>query len=143
MTKITTIYILLALVVSSCGVSKNSNSAQADNSKYMQLVTEKLGEHVNCTMNEDETYQLCISETKGTVQQPRNSMKYIIIKLSDNSVVLESTVDGGTVDWYNQKMIQVYQTPGIMREDQTRDDFITLYNVETGKSFPKNLKETH
>ncbi len=139
---LSTSFVLLLLVVS-CGASKSSNSNQEEKTAYKKIALTKLGDNITYVLNETKTYVLCIKETKGTVQQPRNSIKYLVVKISDNAVALESTVDGGTVKWYNLKMVQVYQTPGIMRDDQTKDDFITLYNVETGKSYPKNQKETH
>lgn len=127
----------------SCRSTQNANSIKSEGNEYEQLAKNKLGEDVTFISNEDNSFVLCIAETKGTTKQPRNSIKYVVIKTSSNTISFENTVNGGSVKWYNQKMIQVYLTPGIMRKDQTRDDFITLYNVETGKSYPKNQKETH
>jgi len=136
--------VILVFLLPSCGALKTSNLTQVDESKYRRLAMEKLGEEdVTFTINGADTYVLCTSEVKGTVQQPRNNINYLVINLSDNTIVLENRVNGGTVSWYNEKIIQVYLTPGVIRKDQTRDDFITLYNVETGKSYPKNLKQTH
>jgi len=141
--KKTSVYIIIALFITSCGASKNNSAAQNDKGNYKKLAVEKLGESITYSMNEAESYVLCMSEVKGTVKQPRNQISYVIIRVDNNRISLEDKIDGGTVRWYNEKMIEVFRTPGIMRGDQTRDDFITLYNVETGNSYPKNLKETH
>ena len=136
-------YIILILVLASCGASKKSNSTQTADNKYNELATEKLGEDVSFTMNNSKTYVLCISEVKGTVKQPRNMLSYMVIKLSDNTTVLEKKVDGGTVKWFNDMEIEVYLTPGIMRNDQTSDDYTTIYNVESRESRKKTSVEQH
>ncbi len=137
------IFIVLGVTVISCGSAKLSASTPDSTETYKKVVVNKLGEGVLYIANKSNSYMLCIKETKGSSLQPRNNINYLVINLSDNTIVLENRVNGGTVSWYNEKMIQVYLTPGVIRKDQTRDDFITLYNVETGKSYPKNLKQTH
>lgn len=137
------IYITLGFLPIACGSSKKSASTLELKDSYKQIVENKLGENVLYINNKSNSHILCINETKGTTLQPRNTINYLVLKKSDNSVILNSSINGGTVSWYNQKMIQVYRTPGIMRDDQTSDNFITLYNVETGKSYPKNQKQTH
>lgn len=137
------IFIALVTFIASCGASKFSNSTQTVDDKYKELASGKLGEDVSFTMNDAKTYVLCVSEIKGTVNQPRNMLSYMVIKISDNSAVLDNKVDGGTVEWFSETEIEVYLTPGIMRDDQTRDDFITLYNVESGESRKKKNTEQH
>lgn len=136
-------YIVLVLLLASCGASKKGNSTQVNGNKYIELASEKLGDKVIYKMNESKTYVLCISEIKGTVHQPRNTLSYMVINIKDNDVALEDKIDGGTVKWSGDGEIEVFRTPGIMRDDQTRDDFITLYNIETGKSYPKKNREQH
>lgn len=142
MKKISFLIVLIAFITS-CGASKSSNSTQAAESTYQKLATEKLGEDLTFTMNKAETYVLCISDVKGDVHQPRNLLSYMVIKVKDNSIALEDKIDGGNVKWSNDFEIEVFRTPGIMRDDQTRDDFITMYNVESGKSYPKKNTEQH
>ncbi len=137
------IFIVLGVTVISCGSAKLSASTPDSTETYKKVVVNKLGEGVLYIANKSNSYVLCIKETKGSSLQPRNNINYLVIKLSDNTIALENKVDGGTVNWFSETEIEVYRTPGIMRDDQTRDDFITLYNVETGKSYPKNLKQTH
>ena len=128
--------------ITSCASSSTSTSSQGEG-EYKEVATKALGDNVEYKLNDSKTFVLCVNEVSGTVKQPRNSLSYLVINLKDNSISLENKVDGGTVSWYKDNLLQVYLTPGTMRDDQTRDDFITLYNVETGKSFPKNKSETH
>lgn len=135
-------YIVLMIALISCGSRSGSNSSSIAGD-YKSIATKKLGEDVEYFFNDEKTYVLCTYEVAGSSQQPRNSIYYLVINVNDNSIVLENRVEGGTVSWYNEKMIQEYVAPGIIRKDQTMDDFITLFNVETGKSYPKNMKQTH
>lgn len=136
-------YLSLMLFIVSCGATKTSNSYQEADEKYKELATEKLGDGVSYVLNDSKRHVLCISEAKGTVKQPRNMLSYMVIKISDNTSVLENKVDGGTVRWSNDSEIEVYIIPGIMRHDQTSDDYTTIYNVESGKSRKKTAGEQH
>lgn len=135
--------VIIAFFVLSCGASKNNNTAQNGKDGYKELAVEKLGDNVTYTMNEDESFVLCVSEIKGTTQQPRNMLSYMVINMKDNSTVLEDKIDGGSVNWVNDTELEVFRTPGIMRNDQTRDDYTTVYNIKTGKSYPKKNTEQH
>ena len=124
----------------SCNSSKNVASASATQdmkNTYLTVAQEKFGEDVEFAENQDSTYVLCVHDHKGTVKQPRNSVQYMIYNLADNKVVHEETVGSGYVKWYSDYQIEIFRTPGIMRDDQTRDDFITIYNVKTGESVSK------
>ena len=137
------IYTFLVLFIASCGTSKVGNSTQVEEGAYKEKATEMLGKDVAFSMNDSKSYVLCLNEIKGTPEQPRNTISFVVINMNDNSVALENKIEGGTVKWADNLMIEIFRTPGIMRDDQSRDDFITLYNVETGKSYPKKNVEQH
>ncbi len=126
----------------SCGGTKPLVS-QPITGDYKSVATKKLGEDVNYVLNDSKTYVLCTYEVAGSSQQPRNSLNYLVIKIKDNSIVMENRVDGGTVSWYDDNEIEVYLTPGMVRKDQTADDFKTLYNVVTGESRSRINSEAH
>jgi hypothetical protein len=136
---------LIILVISSvsCAAPKISTSTQNSDEPFKELVANKLGEDVLYITNTANSYVLCINEKKGTAQQPRNMILYLVVKLDNNSIVLEDKIEGGNVSWASKNEIEVFRTPGIVRKDQSRADFITLYNVETGKSYTKNNRQTH
>lgn len=137
------IYTFLVLFIASCGASKVGNTAQVGESTYKEKATEILGKDLAFTKNDSKSYVLCVNEIKGTPKQPRNTISFVVINLNNNSVALENKIEGGTVKWSDNLEVEIYRTPGIMRDDQTREDFITLYNVETGKSYPKKNVEQH
>ncbi len=134
---------VLGVAVISCSSSKLLVSTPDTNETYKEVVANKLGEDVLYIANKTNAYMLCIKETKGGSLQPRNKIDYLVVKTDTNSIVLEDKIEGGSVSWASKNEIEVFRTPGIVRKDQSRDDFITLYNVETGKSYPKQDKQTH
>lgn len=136
------VYSILGLFLISCG-TKVSKSTDDNSSNYEKVAVEKLGANLTYSMNDSKTFVLCMNDVKGTAQQPRNTISFVVIKLSDNSVVLEQKFDGGTVGWYSDTEVEVFRTPGMIRKDQTRDDFTTLYNVSKGTSYPKKGKQTN
>ena len=133
------IYVVLVFFITSCNSHKvaTSNTEEA----YKEVVKERLGEDVLYLLNKPKTYVLCIKEIKGTTLQPRNTVNYIVVKIDNNAVVLENKIEGGSVSWASKNEVEVFRIPGIVRKDQSRADFITLYNVETGKSYPKKKTE--
>lgn len=136
------ISIAFLVLLSACGGTKISNtSGQETKQTFQEMATKKLGTDVTYTMNDSKSYVLCVKEVKGTPQQPRNSISFVVIKLSDNAVVLEQKFEGGTVGWYSDKEVEAFRTPGTMRDDQTQDDYTTLYNVVKGTSYPKKGKK--
>lgn len=137
------IIVILGVFNANCGSSIMSNSTQAKTATYKEIAVKKLGQGVAYSINDSKTYVLCVSDLKGTAQQPRNSLSYVVIKLKDNSILLEDKFEGGTVSWSGDAEIEVFRTPGIIREDQTRDDFITFYDVESGNSSKKRNTEQH
>jgi len=137
------IFGVLGAVVISCSSSKPSVNTIDTNETYKELVTNKLGEDVLYIANKTNAYMLCIKETEGSSLQPRNRVSYLVVEINTSGIVLEDKIEGGSVSWASKNEIEVFRTPGIVRKDQSRDDFITLYNVETGKSYPKKDKQTH
>ncbi len=137
------IILIIIALLASCSSSIKSSSSQGTSENYKSIATKKLGEDVDYFWNDSKTYVLCTHEINGTSQQVRNGVHYLVIKNSDNSIVLENKVQGSSVTWFDDDEIEIYVAPGMIRKDQTADDFKTLYNVETGKSRPKIGSESH
>ncbi len=127
----------------SCKSSNMSSSKTSPNSTYIQIAEAKMGEDVEYFFNDDKAYVLCTYEVAGSSQQTRNSIYYLVINVKDNSIALENRVEGGTVSWFDGDEIEVYLTPGIIRKDQTANDFKTLYNVVTGETRSRINSEPH
>lgn len=138
-------FILMLCVFSifSCANTKKNNSKENSqtNSKadttmnYEQLAKHKLNftnkaeEKFECIKNTAKTFVLCTKTLEGTVMQPRNSIQYVVYDTKTNEMVYEGNIDGGSVKWYDKNRLEIYQQPGMMREGQTQDDIIKIYDL--------------
>ncbi len=137
------LYIALVILMTNCKTSKISANTPSSTESYKELVTGKLGNDVLYLTNKTNSHVLCIHETKGTSQQPRNKTSFLVVKIDTNSIVFEDYVENSTVGWASKYEVEVFKIPGMVRKDQSRDDFVTIYNVESGKSYPKKNTEQH
>lgn len=120
--------------LASCSVAKKTQ-AVAESTAYINVAKEKLGDNVKFDFNEDRSYVLCQSEILPRARE--KSFRFLVYKMKDEKVVMEQNVSAGFVQWLSAMEIEVFTTPGVMRNDQSRDDFTQVYHVATGKSTPK------
>lgn len=129
------ILLLSMCLLASCSVTKKTQ-AVAESTAYLNVAREKLGDHVKFDFNEDRSYVLCQSEILPRARE--KSFSFLVYSLKDEKVVMEQNVSAGFVQWLSAMEIEVFTTPGVMRNDQSRDDFTQVYDVTTGKATPKN-----
>ncbi len=98
---------LSLFLISIIGVGCRSNSPlQQTASSTDQIARTKLGEPFSRVDNEDKTYAL--------VQQVRRqdhlkqTIKYLVIQLKDNSIVHEGSFKMGYVKWNSNETIEVF-----------------------------------
>lgn len=121
-----------------CSSSKTpASQAVQGEEAYKTLAKEKLTSPITYTFNEDSSRVLCTHAESSSPQQPRVPVNYIVITISTNQVVFESTVSGGSVKWYDLSHLAVFTTPGYMRNDQTKDDYTRILDLETKEFVPK------
>ncbi|MCE7996709.1 MAG: hypothetical protein HEP71_32415 [Roseivirga sp.] len=118
----------------SCSVAQKTQ-AVSESTAYLAVAKEKLGDKVKFDFNEDRSYVLCQSEIPATSNS--KSFGFIVFDMKNEKVVLEQNVSSGFVQWLSNLEIEVFTTPGFMRNDQSRDDFTQVYHVISGKSTPK------
>lgn len=118
----------------SCSVTSKTKAVQ-ESTAYITVAKEKLGDEVKFAFNKDRSYVLCQTEPADNPDNP--SFSFLVFSMEDEKVVLEQNVRSGSVKWLSDMEIEVFSTPGFMRNDQSRDDFTQVYNVATGKWTPK------
>ena len=117
--------VLLSAVLFNC---KNSKEVADKTVDYKALATEKLGEKVAFIPNEDNSMVLCSSQQSSPKLGP-SGVKFFVFDNNSNTIVYEENIGRGTVAWYSNTQLEMYYTPGTMRQDQTRDDFISVYDL--------------
>ena len=129
---------MLLVSFMACTSHKVSMSS-TETTPYKTIAQAKLGTGVDYILNEDKDYVLCIKKESTPSGNPQKSVHYLVIDVKNNDIVLQDKQENATVQWRDAKHIEVFHIPGVVRKDQNRNDFVTLYNVETGeKSYPPN-----
>ena len=107
---------------------KNAEQTQTDGFKV--LAVQKLGSDVEYTPNEDNSKMLCYVKKKG-VNNSGYGVSFFVYDIKQKKVIYEDEIDRGTVSWHTEQELALFYTPGIMRNDQTRDDFTYIYNLDS------------
>lgn len=133
----TSIFWMLTLclfALASCNVTK-STKAVAESTAYRKVATEKFGDKVKFAFNENRNYVLCQGEPSSDPNDQR--FGFLVYDMKAEKVIMEKSVRSGYVQWLSVTEIEIFTTPGTMRNDQSRDEFTQVFNVITGNSMPK------
>ena len=88
-----------------------------------------------------ETYLLLISEATGDVSQPRIKQVFVVLRQSDQNVQYSDQIELGTITWFSDNELEIFQEPGIFPKDRTKDDFTYILNLETQERIKKTQYE--
>ncbi len=93
------------------------------------MVAQKLGDDVVIQNNKDATFALCTKQQSSTL-----SVSYIIIRLSDLTVVEEDTIPGATLLWSDTYQVEIREIPGMIKKD---DQPIKINFIDVTKHISK------
>lgn len=131
-------------IYSSCATNNQTAKSKKSNSnipkmseKYKEVATQKFTENITYLFNKNKTCVLCLKDDKGTAKRPQNDLRFFAYDLTKEAIIYEKSVGAGTVSWFDDEHIAIFYLPGIMGNDQTQDDYTTLYNIKTKKEISK------
>lgn len=133
--------LFLSLLIAATSLACNSTKTSAVNNQiddYKTIAKEKYGDNATFKHSPDEQFVLVVKEDKGTPKQPQNSISYFVYDLKKRDIVLEDTFGPGSVKWFENNKLEVFQIPGTMPEGKDKNDFTYIYNVETGEKTVKS-----
>ncbi|MEO0553568.1 MAG: hypothetical protein AAF149_10240 [Bacteroidota bacterium] len=117
--------ILILMLAFSC---KSLNNGR----KYEGLAYERYGEGTVFHKNGDNSLILCINETKGSTKNPQNAIDFFVFCTAKDSIIYSDYISPGSVSWFSDNQIELFYLPGVMPQGKTRDDFVYIYDLETG-----------
>lgn len=123
--------------MASCQAPKAVNNGQTEKSQFIKIAENQFGGAAECVKNSSESMVLCINESPSSPQQPRNTVSFMVIKLDDSSTIYESSIDGGSVKWYDDERLEIFNTPGYVKQGQDKEDFTKIYNLSTKEMISK------
>lgn len=124
--------LLLLVVLVQC---KNAKQNQEDD--YTRMAEQKLGADVEYSPNGDSSMILCFKKRKDE-SNSGYGVSFFVFDTEEKKVVYEEEIGRGTVTWHSDKELALFYTPGIMRKDQTRDDFTYIYHLVSKEKVVKS-----
>ena len=79
------------------------------------MVRAKLGVDYQVDFNSDKTYALC-QQKRSTNDHGRRQLKYIVVRIKDNTVTREGAFVQGYAKWIASDMIEVATAEGVSDE---------------------------
>jgi len=122
------------LLFSQC---KNAKTANDSSSTYQKVALDFLGEGYTSEANATRSMMLCSIVT----QLPKHAgvgVKFLVYDQDNQTVVYKDSIDKGTVSWFSDTELALFYTPGMMRVQQTRDDYTFIYNLNTQERVKKS-----
>lgn len=126
------ISLLLLVFVMACG-NKNLPGTKDQQQAYKNIAAEKLGSDVEFIPNELKNFLLCLHDEKSSAENPENNLRLLVYDLTTDKVSLELNVGSGTAKWISTYELEVFYKPKVIQRGETRDDYVTIYNLTTGE----------
>ena len=122
--------ILIVLVGLSITTCRPVQPAGRTNESTLNIATARLGKEIETYPNSTEEYLLCLQN--GDAQSILR--KFLIIRTSDSSVLLEDSFSPGYVKWKSKTSIEVLSVPGILKENESLSDFVKIIDISSAKN---------
>lgn len=90
-----------------------------------------------CEKNDAATVMLCTKKQEGTSKKSMGFIEYVLVNKAGEELK-RGTITNGEIKWLNDRMIEIYETPGNISTELTRDDIAKVYDIESGTFMPKN-----
>jgi hypothetical protein len=107
------IVILISLSVPGC-----SSGSKIPKENLDAIAKSKLGSAFTIKYNESKTFALC-EQVMGAGDHSQRSFKFIVVRVSDNSVTNEGSFRNGHVKWISDSSIEV-RSSGLDEKSQTK-----------------------
>jgi len=122
-------YITLTFLLFFFSQCRSTMDARTNDRNYEKSATAQLGKSFECQPNETNTMMLCLSIS--TDIKKFNSGNYAVISKKTGVVIYQNTLDNTQVTWYSDNEISLFNTPGMMRENDSKDNYTFIYNLNT------------
>lgn len=118
----------IGLLVGAC---KSTQPKENTMDEAWRLASNKLGEEIESYSNATREYTLFIQ--KRTSPSATNSVRFLIIHLDNNEVVVEQSFTPGYVKWISNSSIEVLSVPGVIKENKNLTDYIKIIEIKTDR----------
>ena len=113
---------LLLMFIFSCKTQQPKHS--------LLIISETVGDNAIVDFNDDRSFAL-VQEKFSITQDSEYTTNYLIIRMVDNKVVKKGKVVHGYIRWINGDAIEIYEMPGVIKDDQDEDDFKKIIYISS------------
>lgn len=117
-------YLVLLILVFACKTSISTS----DSISLGDLAKKYVGE--NYSSNERGAYTLVASSPKFAGD---SSLKFIVFETASGNIIYGPESLMGEVSWYADKELLVRETPEVIQDKNSMEDFRKILNIETGQ----------
>jgi hypothetical protein len=111
--------IFFLLVLCCC---KSSTTAKQKPNTLQKIVDTEIGTGAKIETNKPLTFALAY-------QSQNRSVEYVIVRLTDLSVVIKEKINQGSVTWNGEMQIKVMRTPGIIKKNLKPENNIQVIDL--------------
>ena len=93
---------------------------------------------IRCEENSSATYELCQSVLSNEKRKVGiMSISYFLLKKEGNDTILRGSIDSGYIKWINEDVIEIFQFPGNISTEFSKNDLIEVYLIAQNKKISK------
>jgi hypothetical protein len=110
---LTPFVLFVSMTLVQCRASEKNR--QDPKAAFESVVKKKLGERYTVSYNTSRTYALCQQSREADHMQ--RTFNYVVVHLATNKVVHEGSFSMGSVQWHDEKSIEVLDNSSSGRDD--------------------------
>ncbi len=131
------IYVFIVIGLIACkGQSVNETSEITDEQEA--VIAKHIGnDDILYFPNSSKQLMLCLQNPKYNVANPRQTRRYLVLELSSNNVLHKGSIESGEIKWYDENRLEIFNEPGTMPKEMSKDDFTVIYDVKTKEQIEK------
>lgn len=132
----TLIFIIALLFLKCASLSKSDKPADID---FKQLVEQKIGSPITYINNSSNDKVLCLNLNTGQGRPPREKVKFMVWDFDAQTILYQSSIDGGAVKWYDANHLEVFRTPGFVQSGESMEKYTQIIHVVSKKAVNKEV----
>jgi len=110
-------------------VSCASQPKTTNSSSIEDVVVSKIGKSFLLTENENKTFVLYQQKPEG--DHAAKNYKYLVIRKSDNVIMISGSYQLGYVKWVSNKAIEVLSLPSVIEQDEAKFKKVIIVDRES------------
>jgi len=118
------VFVSAAFFMGSCKTTVQNQQQSVD---AKAIAISKLGNSIESSTSPDGHYALFVQQPNDSPM--KQALKFLVIQITTNKVVLEKTFMPGYVKWIGDSSLELLDMPGIVRGDEDLKDYKKIIDV--------------